>query len=152
MLEITKTRASPLVRGMLLEWVSGKLHIPGVVRGGECGVHCAGVCANAAATWFNTANRAFLCEPCAKHLNERYLVCVPATNDHQPAIDVAKLRAMVVDLCERERTKKEKSEDELLDDLKAAAGAYIDCVRSKNNGSGKKTGFDRVLERFAVDE
>lgn len=151
MLEITKTKASRLVRGMLLEWAARKLNVPGCVRGGECGIHCAGVCADAAATWFNTANKSFICEPCAKHLNERYLVCVPATDDHQPAFDMVKMRTLAEKQLDLEKIKQEKGEDDLLADLLKAAEAYSN--RPKKNGDGKKkSAFDRVLERFAIDE
>jgi hypothetical protein len=141
-LKLTNTKVSALVRRMLVEWAATQLHVPGVIRGGACAARCGGVCAVEPATWFNTANKHFVCEPCALYLNERQPICVLAVDEHQSAINVEKLRALAV--AERDKIKSTKTEEELVSDLLRAADAYASRPRET-----RTKGFDALVERFS---
>jgi len=152
-LDITKTKVSTLGRKLLLDWTLSILNKPGTVRGGRCGYRPGGLesepCGASPATHYMTTWRAFVCAGCVPRINrglEAAPIAILATDMHQPAIDLPKLRAEAQRLVE-ERAAEDaaKSYDDLLAEL-------IDVSRRFGRAPQPESGFSAFAERFRSSE
>lgn len=151
LIKVTQTKMSTLGRRLLLDWAVRTIDMPGVVRGGRCGVTrgASGVtslsgtyCAKAPATYYMTTWKVFICEECAKRMDA--LVAVPATDLHQPALNIDLVRAEIERLAAQQTEITNKTDDELWEEAVQAMAA----LQARKIGAPS---FDALVERFKLD-
>lgn len=151
-LSVVKTKASTIGRKLFLDWALSVLDAPGTVRNGRCGYRPGGleaeVCGASPATHYMTTWRVFVCAGCVPRLNRDLAIpiAVPATDHHQPALDLVKLRAEGARLAEvRANEDAAKSYDDLLAEL-------VDVSRRFGRAPKPESGFSAFAERFRADD